>query len=284
MNASPSTTEKVASDPVIDGIPKLIEILETEWEHSVIDPGRGHLPIWFRGQADYSWSLQPTVHRPWFRERVMEPALTFDTFHQLLSTEQAIHSQFRTRGASLFTGKPTLVDYYFAAQHHGLPTRLLDWTMNPLVAIFFAVNELSQSDGAFFAFRAPWMNGRPASNEIPQGVISVRHEFIERAFDGILGKREPLDPPAILPVNPEQTMQRMVQQQGTFTLHSPSQEIMELSIPEIVTKYRVPKQQKAQLLRHLRRMGVDYFSVYHDLDNLARELRLSWDLYPKTQS
>ena len=114
MNASPSTTEKVASERVIDGIPKLIEILDTEWEHSVVDRGRGHLPIWFRGQADYSWFLQPTVHRPWFRERVMEPILTFDTFHQLLTTEQAIHSQFRTRGASLFTGKPTLVEYYVA--------------------------------------------------------------------------------------------------------------------------------------------------------------------------
>jgi len=45
----------------------------------------------------------------------------------------------------------------------------------------------------------------------------------------------------------------------------------------------VPANEKATILRHLRRMGVDYFTVYHDLDSLARELRVSWQLFPKTQ-
>ena len=223
--------------------------------------GKGHLTFWFRGQADYSWSLQPTVYRQWFVDRAMEPVLCFDLFHQLLTTEQAIHSQFRTRGASLFTGKPTLLDYYFAAQHHGLPTRLLDWTMNPLVALFFAVNECPKHDGAFFALKPHEINPSRTSKEVPSGVISVRHEIVERAIDGILGKGDLPDPPAILPLNPEQTMQRMVQQQGTFTLHTPSPEIMELSIPDQAKRYRIPTNQEATILRHLRRVGVDYFTV-----------------------
>jgi FRG domain-containing protein len=283
MNDSNYTADPECGDRVINGIPALIEILENDWEKLAISSGKGHLPVWFRGQADCSWSLQPTVHRQWFGDRVMDRDMTFDQFHQLLTAEQTIHSQFRTRGASLFTGSPTLLDYYFAAQHHGLPTRLLDWTKNPLVALFFAVNERPQHDGVFFALRPHLINISTTSNEVPTGVISVRHKIVERAIDGILGKGDRLDPPAILPVNPEQTMQRMVQQQGAFTLHSPSPKIMELAIPDQVTPYRIPADQKSKIQLHLRRLGVDYFTVYHDLDNLARELRLSLDLFPRTQ-
>ena len=124
------------------------------------------------------------------------------------------------------------------------------------------------------------MNAQSDSDKVPTGVISVRHEIVERAIEGILGKRDVLEPAAILPINPEHTIPRMVQQQGAFTLHTPSRTLMEFAIPDDVTMYRVPKASKKELLRQLRRMGTDYFTVFHDLDNLSRELRVSWDLYP----
>lgn len=57
-------------------------------------------------------------------------------------------------------------------QHHGLPTRLLDWTHNPLVALYFTVEANTETDGQIFALQAPNKASESVRAASPFGLAS----------------------------------------------------------------------------------------------------------------
>lgn len=134
------------------------------------------------------------------------------------------------------------------AQHYGLPTRLLDWTFNPLVALYFAVEANCETDAVLFALNA----GKKMSEAIVES-----------------GDRFAIDMP--MKYLPSAQTPRIVAQEGLFTVQP------NVSLPlgdQLLADWRldqitIPASAKAELIYQLFRQGVHRTSLFPDIDGLA---------------
>ena len=107
--------------------------------HEIFHLSRGNnFPIFFRGQACDRWSVKPSIMRSGLKE----------------DAENKAFSELMTETPDEFYNDKYMFDKLVRAQHYGLPTRILDVTLNPLVALYFACHDENyyQTNGAVFAF------------------------------------------------------------------------------------------------------------------------------------
>ncbi|MDO1498989.1 FRG domain-containing protein [Winogradskyella maritima] len=89
----------------------------------------------YRGQKNFNWKLIPKIGRPDYSENVPK----------YIKEKVIISSWMRYAGHLLPIQPVDQWDELTLAQHHGLATRLLDWTKNPLVALYFATYDSNET-------------------------------------------------------------------------------------------------------------------------------------------
>jgi hypothetical protein len=159
------------------------------------------------------------------------------------------------------------------AQHYGLPTRLLDWTRNPLVALYFVVSDERSigRDGCLWALSPTLLNdeqtGRP---RFPTFHASILTEVITATFTG-----EHIAPaPTVFAFTAFQSDLRMLVQQSTFTMHQTKDDLRGLpSQQQVLHRFIIPAALKHRLENVLGAVGISHSSLFPDLGGFAQELK-----------
>ncbi len=137
------------------------------------------------------------------------------------------------------------LEWLAIAQHYGLPTRLLDWTYNPLIAIYFAISSTPVTDGAVYKLSGC-------------STIQVPDETDPYALDKVYKYR----PPYI--------SARIQNQAGLFTVHHQPDVAFE---HDKLMKVIIPKSLKAAIKKTLFKYGINQRLMYPGLEGVARDLR-----------
>jgi hypothetical protein len=218
--------------------------------------------------------LQPQVYRQPFTDQAKKFCSGRDGEASRQHLERCLLNEFRASGTS-FLDKSDRVAIYLMAQHYGMPTRLLDWTTNPLAALFFATEideRQPKQDGEVFMMEATSLISRNDPNHGLWDIIySVRHPYaMEAVGESFWSPIEDDRPRVILPIQPDNLPGRIGQQNSCFTMHmhlSPSTSNPTLAFVKIHAS------KKDELRRHLHRVNVNQFTIFYDLDRLSKEIR-----------
>ncbi|UPQ79324.1 FRG domain-containing protein [Flavobacterium azooxidireducens] len=221
----------------------------------------------YRGQADKDWKLIPSFYR---QELEVYDNTNDNIIPNYALVEETMLDMFYQKGISLLKKYKikNQLDLMVIAQHHGLPTRLLDWTESPLFALFFAVEDLNiKADACVYEY-LPTIFG---------------------SYEGVAKEKCFKNDSQYNFISPRHINERVKAQGGYFTLHPLLKKveikpldtlISEGSNSDELRRIVIPNKFKESIKKDLHKLNINCFSIYPDLDGLAQKIRQDFSEIP----
>lgn len=227
----------------------------------------------FRGQRNSNWNIESSL------ERFLKP-IGFSDFARKL--EDYFISEFRARAHHYISRDmlpKTKLGWLSLMQHHGVPTRLIDFTEAPFIALFFAFDghEGIENDAAVWALNFSKIDTDSFDYLKRFGRLSEDYEWIKSNRDAAFDKYVDGNSHELLWVTePDLHNLRLENQKGTFLLSGKlDKAVMDYLIEgseAIGKKMIIPGQLRSDVFRLLNSMGIDNRRIYPGLDGLAKDL------------
>ncbi|EKS9796300.1 MULTISPECIES: FRG domain-containing protein [Burkholderia] len=256
---------------------------------------------WFRGHSSATYRLTPGALRDLvaFRDAYGRPldgteVLRASGYELTGVSPERMLSDFKRRSIPFLDFVPRNdFEWLFLMQHHGVPTRLLDWTTNALVALYFAIED-SQSSGvasdedreeeidefaknaaAVFAMNPHKVNHAMHADIDEVVDVAADYGYWEAYTRPTMLSSEHFDNYAPLCITAPQLSPRIRAQSGLFTIHGRDVNPLDWfsAVRPLITKILIPQEKTPIIWQQLRHFGFTKSFIYPGLDSVAHDVR-----------
>lgn len=210
-------------------------------------PSDDYVGGWFyRGQSKKDWELVPKAFRdPFASNPPVSISANFDFKFKMWLKYSHNYSGMEYSNE---------IEAMAIAQHHGFATKLLDWSSNILIAVFFACCENMDSDAKLIAY-------------FPTQYIYLGDDIGPVEIKNVVGYQ------------PKAVDIRLKSQSGYFTYHKDENfkivnEFFEPGNHDTLREWVIPSEKKIDFLKTLDRLSINYRTLFPDLDGLSKHFTL----------
>ena len=212
--------------------------------------------LWYRGQANSEWEIIPGIQR----------------FERASSEHLLCHSFYH--GVSQINSSPIPKHSYdqwiSLMQHYGLPTRLLDWSYSPLIALYFAVDNYenyTDTNASITVLVPEFLN---KVQEFDPFIYPIDSRTALKMLEPAFYERSVISDKILACFSTSNDLRQYAQRAG-FTIHDSSKNIREICDNKSLYTIIIPKSRKKYFKKFLYSLGIREDFLFPDISHVAKQ-------------